>query len=181
MSKVMRQRMSAEYEKMWTGVRDCAVVGFKNIGATQATELRLTLRDSGLKMHLVRNSGAQHAVRKLAWADVERLFIGPSAIVSGTGDPCQMAKVLLGWADKHKNIEVRGGLLQGSPIGPEKIRDLAGLPPRKVLMGMVVSAFSAPLAKCVGAHAAVLSKLARCFSAVVEHRGKSENVQKSAS
>lgn len=168
MSKMIRRRMADELEARFKTMRDCAVIGFRQLSATQASELRLTLRESGLRMNVVKTSCARHAFERLAIPGILKLLDGPTAIVWGGEDPSQMAKLLIGWSDKYKNIEVRGGLLQGNSIGPDKLRGLASLPARNVLIGMTVSAIAAPLSKFVGAHAALLRKLVGCVSAVKE-------------
>ncbi len=168
MSKAMRRKMSAELETRFKAVKDCAIIGFKQLSATQASELRLNLHESGLRMNVVKNSCAGHAFEKLAAPGLQRLLDGPSAIVWGGDDPSHMARLLIGWSDKYKNIEVRGGLLQGGSIGPDKLRGLASLPARKMLIGMTVSAVAAPLSKFISAHIALLRELAGCVSAVKE-------------
>ncbi len=168
MSKAIRRRISGELETRFKTVRDCAIIGFKQLNATQASELRLTLRESGMRMNVVKNACARHAFEKFAVQGIRKLLDGPSAIVWGGDDPSLLAKLLIGWSDKYKNIEVRGGLLQGGSIGPDKLRGLASLPARKVLIGMAASAFAGPLATFVGAHAAILRKLMGCVSAVKE-------------
>jgi large subunit ribosomal protein L10 len=63
----------------------------------------------------------------------------------GDGDMVAVAKTLNETARRTRILELRGGILQGAPMGPEQVRELASLPPVEALRGQVLGAIIGPL------------------------------------
>src|SRR5262249_56301456 len=63
---------------------------------------------------------------------------------------------------------IRGGILDGSPIGEEDVKNLATLPPVDVLRGQVIGAITAPLMTVVGLISAPVRDLIGLIDARIE-------------
>ena len=61
-----------------------------------------------------------------------------------------MAKALSDTAKSTRILAIRGGILDGNPIGEADVQNLATLPPVEVLHGQVLGAITAPLMTVVG-------------------------------
>ena len=77
---------------------------------------------------------------------------GPTAIafIEADGDMVGVAKALSDSAQTTKILAIRGGILDGNPIGEDDVQNLATLPPIDVLRGQVLGAITAPLMTVVG-------------------------------
>jgi hypothetical protein len=72
---------------------------------------------------------------------------GPTAIafIEADGDLVGVAKALSDTAKTTRILSIRGGILDGNPIGEGDVQNLATLPPVEVLRGQVLGAITAPL------------------------------------
>ena len=80
------------------------------------------------------------------------------------------AKALADFARTHPQLEVRGGLLDQSPVDAEGVRALASLPPRDVLVAQVVGTMAAPLSGLVTVLQGTISGFVRALGQVAEQR-----------
>ena len=95
---------------------------------------------------------------------------GPTAIafIEADGDMVAVAKALSDSAKTTKILAIRGGILDGNPIGEADVQNLATLPPLDVLRGQVVGAITAPLTTVVGLITAPVRDLLGLIDARIE-------------
>ena len=77
-------------------------------------------------------------------------------------------KALTDSARTTRILAIRGGILDGSPIGEEDVKNLATLPPVDVLRGQVIGAITAPLMTVVGLISAPVRDLIGLIDARIE-------------
>ena len=104
---------------------------------------------------------------------------GPTAIafIEADGDMVAVAKALSDSAKTTKILAIRGGILDGNPIGEADVQNLATLPPVDVLRGQVLGAITAPLMTVVGLITAPVRDLIGLIDARIEQlqaRGRHE-------
>ena len=95
---------------------------------------------------------------------------GPTAIafIEADGDMVAVAKALADSARTTKILAIRGGILDGTPIGEADVENLATLPPLDVLRGQVLGAITAPLTTVVGLITAPVRDLIGLIDARIE-------------
>jgi large subunit ribosomal protein L10 len=119
---------------------------------------------------VVKNTLTRRAA-EAAGADVLLgLLEGPSAIafLEADGDPVAVAKALADAARATRVLAIRGGLLEGSPLGPEQVENLAKLPPADVLRAQLVGALAGSLTTVVGLFAAPMRDLVGVLQARID-------------
>ena len=84
------------------------------------TDLRRRLGDSDAEFHVVKNTLLRIA------ADANRqdfggLLEGPSAITILYGDPVGVAKVFSDFLREHRNVTLKGGVLDGRPLSAAQV------------------------------------------------------------
>lgn len=95
---------------------------------------------------------------------------GPTAIAFGLEDPVAPAKVLMDFAKKNKNFEIKGGLIEGKVVGFAGVKTLADLPSREVLLSQVLAGFNAPLTNLCSVLQGPMRKLVYALRAVQEQK-----------
>ena len=85
-----------------------------------------------------------------------------------------VAKTLNDTSRRTKVLEIKGGILQGTPLAASQVVELASLPPADVLKGQVVGAIVGPLNAIVALFAAPLHDLVGLLDARVEQLGEPE-------
>ena len=95
---------------------------------------------------------------------------GPTAIafIEADGDMVAVAKALSDSAKTTRILAIRGGILDGNPIGEADVQNLATLPPVDVLRGQVLGAITAPLMTVVGLISAPVRDLIGLIDARIE-------------
>ena len=94
---------------------------------------------------MVKNTLTTLAARKLELTDLEPHLVGPTAVAFGYDDPVAPAKILSDFAQEHKELELKVGVLEGKVIDAEALNDLAKLPNREVLLAMLLGAMQGPI------------------------------------
>ena len=112
-------------------------------------------------MTVVKNTLTRRAAEAAGTEALLALLDGPTAIafIEADGDMVAVAKALADSARTTKVLAIRGGILDGAPIGEEEVKNLATLPPLDVLRGQVLGAITAPLTTVVGLISAPIREL----------------------
>jgi large subunit ribosomal protein L10 len=146
---------------------------FRGLDVARATELRGRLRRAGVEFRVVKNTLALRAAREAGIDGVEGFLEGPTAVAFSLGEPTAAARELQAYLREHPELSVRvkGGLLEGRPVGPDAVQALADLPPREVLLGRVLGAMRAPLAGLAAVLGAPIRGLAVAVDQLRQQRG----------
>ena len=134
------------------------IVDYKGITVEDDTKLRKELRESGVKYTVIKNTLIKRAAEQAELNGIDDVLNGTSAIATSDEDYVAAARILQKFADKHENFTVKTGYLDNEVISLEKIKSLAKLPSREVLLANVLGAFQAPIASFARAVQAIVDK-----------------------
>ncbi|MBP1761420.1 MAG: ribosomal protein L10p [Firmicutes bacterium] len=143
---------------------------YRGLKVDEMTELRNKLRVPGVEVKVLKNTMLRFALKELGNGDMADLISGPNAAIISHNDPVTPAKVLFEFAKTHKNLEIKMGLLEGQVITPEKIKNLADLPSREVLVATVLGTMQAPITSFVRVLNANITGLARALDQIREQK-----------
>lgn len=164
-----REKKEAEVTELAEKISSCTsgvLADFRGLNVADMTELRRKLRDAGVEFKVVKNTLARLAAPKAGVQDLDQFLEGPTAIAFGTGDPVIPAKVLGEFAKKHKELEIKGGILEKKAISLEKVKMLAELPSKEELLAQVARGLQAPIARVVNVFNASLCNFVYVLDAV---------------
>src|SRR5438552_12128814 len=161
MDKTQKERVVAELAERLRTSETLIVADYRGLTMPQIDELRGKLLEHGARFAVVKNTLTRRAAEAAGSDALLALLEGPSAIafLESEGDPVAVAKALADAARTTRILAVRGGLLDGRPIGEEDVRNLATVPPREMLQAQLVGALQGPLAMIVGLFSAPLRDL----------------------
>jgi large subunit ribosomal protein L10 len=157
-------------EELATAFRDSSgavLTEYRGLTVAQLAELRRSLAEDG-RFAVVKNTLTRLAARQAGLEQLEPLLEGPSAVAFVTGDPVAVAKCLRDFARANPALVVKGGVLDGRPLRPEQLRQLADLQSREALLAQLAGALQASLARAAGLFAAPLAQAARLMAALQE-------------
>lgn len=173
MSKRVKQLMRQEIVEGFTSVDSCVVVGVGRMDVLTATELRTNLRESGVRLRVLKNRVAAHALDEIGWDGVGELLAGPSAVAYGEGGALAASKILVDWERKAPTaIAIRGGVLDGRVLSEAEVRQLATIPDKKTLYSMLAAAVAAPVAQVATLVGDIVAGVARAVGAVAEKKAE---------
>jgi large subunit ribosomal protein L10 len=152
MLKQDKERIVAELTERLKNTQTLFVADYRGLSVTEIDDLRTTLIEHGARFTVVKNTLTRRAAQDAGAEALLALIDGPTAIafIEADGDMVGVAKALADTARTTRILAIRGGILDGSPIGEEEVRNLATLPPLDVLRGQVIGAITAPLMTVVG-------------------------------
>ena len=145
---------------------------FRGLSVGKITELRNSLRKHDAELRVVKNTLLKIASRETPFCVMEDHFKGPLTITLNHGDIVQSTKVMVEFAKKNAEIDIKGGMLEGKFLTREDLSDFAELPSREILLGKLLSIFVAVQTSLVH----VLSAVPRGFVQVLDaYRVKKES------
>ncbi len=163
MSKVLRRKMVEELAEKFRGQKNLVLLDAQGLTANQSVELRSQLREGKILMRLVKNSVALHTFKALGLDAFEKHLTGMSAFVYGP-DPLVMAKKLTAYREKHQRPAVKAAVIEGKPMAPGAIAELAKLPGREQLLAILLATLNGVTQKFV----ATLNEIPRSFVATLQ-------------
>ena len=143
---------------------------YRGLNVLEITELRQKLREAGVEYKVAKNTLSTRAAKEANLPGLEQYLTGPTAIAFGYEEPVSAAKIISEFARLHKELEIKGGVLEGNVIGVEAVQALADLPPREELLAMVARALQGPIAGFANVLQGVLRSLAYALNAVREQK-----------
>lgn len=165
-----KKEIVAELEQKLKSSKTAIFTDYRGIKVEEATALRRSCRDAGVEYKVVKNTLTQIAAENSGFTELNKLLTGPTAIAFGYEDPVAPAKVLMDFAKKNKNLEIKGGLIEGQVVGTDQIKNLADLPSREVLLSQVLRGFNGPLVNLCSVLQGPIRKLVYALQAVQEQK-----------
>jgi large subunit ribosomal protein L10 len=144
------------------------VADYRGLNVEAVNALRRRVRGEGqgdYEYRVTKNSVLRRAVEGSDVAGIAELFQGPTAVALSYSDPAGLAKILQEFAKDHEEFEIKGGVLDGAPVGREEIVTLATLPSLDELRGRIVGLIQAPASKLARLLNEPAAQLARLFEA----------------
>jgi len=172
LNKQLQQKVETvkEIKEKLDASQSIVLTDYRGINVADITELRSQLRGANVEYKVLKNTLVKRAAKDLGIEGMDAYLEGPTAIAFGVDDPVAPAKVLSEFAKKHKELEIKGGLLQGKVIGSEKIKALADLPSKEELLAQVARVFQAPIVGLATVLQANILSLAYAVDAVREQK-----------
>ncbi len=175
MLKSDKERVVTELTERLKSTSTLFVADYRGLSVTEIDDLRTKLIEHGARFSVIKNTLTRRAAEAAGAEALLAMLEGPTAIafIEADGDLVAVAKALADSARTTKILQIRGGLLDGAPIGEEEIKSLATLPPTDVLRVQVLGAITAPLMTVVGLISAPVRDLLGLIDARIEQLGES--------
>jgi large subunit ribosomal protein L10 len=180
MLKQEKERIVAELAERLKSTQTLFVADYRGLSVTEIDDLRTKRIEHGARFTVVKNTLTRRAAEVAGTDALLALLDGPTAIafIEADGDLVAVAKALADSARTTKVLAIRGGILEGAPIGEDDVKNLATLPPVDQLRGQVLGAITSPLTTIVGLISAPVQNLIGLIDARIEQlkgQGESEN------
>lgn len=144
-------------------------VDFKGLKVKDLTELKKTLRASGVEYVVVRKTLLDIALEK---AGVEGASVktmeGQVAISMSNTDEVSAAKIIDTFAKTNENVKMLGGVLAAQVMSAQEVKALAKIPSKQQLLGQLVGTLNAPVSGFVNVLAGNLRGLVQVLNAISE-------------
>ena len=163
-----KKQLVEELKAKIEGSASIVLVDYKGLTVAQDTELRKALREANVEYRVLKNRLVQKAFSELGYSDFDEALNGPTAVAFANGDPVAPAKILLESVDKYKKMTIKCGMVEGSYITLDGVKELATLPPKEVLIAKLLGTLEAPLSGLVRVLNGPIAGLARVLGKIAE-------------
>ncbi|MFC1815826.1 50S ribosomal protein L10 [Thermodesulfobacteriota bacterium] len=138
-----KKKIVADLHEKFLRSKIVIITDYKGLQVAPLNDLRRKLREAGVEYQVVKNTLLVRASQETDAALIQESFKGPSAIALSYDDPVAPAKVLTQFANEHKTLELKVGVLNGKVLDLNAIKALSTLPSREVLIGHFLSVMNA--------------------------------------
>ena len=139
------------------------LTSFSGMNVEKMETLRNALRKSNAEWKVVKNTLLRIASKGTDFSILADHFKWPVAVVLSYKDPVAPTKILIDFAKKNPELEIKVGVLDKKLLTKSDINVLAELPGKEVLLGKLVSVMAAVPTSFV----TVLSGVPRSFVQVL--------------
>jgi large subunit ribosomal protein L10 len=151
-------------------VSSLIVATYTKLTVAQDFELRKTLRSSGAKYRVVKNTLAQRAAKGTAAEEALQELSGVTSIAYTEGDPVALAKAVSKYAKDNPEFSFKAGVVEGRVISIKEIQALATMPSKEEIYSKLLFLISAPAQRLVTVMNAVGKDLAVVINQGVEKK-----------
>src|ERR1700686_4164659 len=168
---VTRVRKTEQVEKLGKELQNVSsliVTTYSKLTVAQDYELRKTLRSSGAKYLVVKNTLAERAAKGTMVEEVLKNLSGVTSIAYTQGDAVALAKALSRYAKDNPEFTFKSGVVEGRVISIDQIQALASMPSKEEIYSKLLFLMSAPAQRLVTVMNAVGRDIAVVISQGVE-------------
>ncbi len=149
---------------------------FSNVNASQMDELRRHVTGGGGKVFVAKNTLVKIAASELGISDIDEIIDGPTAYIVAEDDIADMVKALnTTIRDQRIDVEILGGIMEQQLIDANRVKQIADLPSREQLMGMLASTLNGPLMSLTRVLNAPVQNLASMLEQIAQQRQSAES------
>jgi large subunit ribosomal protein L10 len=173
-SREKKQQMVADYVGHMSRSQAIILADYRGLTVVQLMDLRRRLRDSSSGFQVIKNSLFKLALQEAGIPVSTDGIDGTLAAAYCFGEIPPVAKILADFTKESEFLQVRGAILGSQFLDADRVRALASLPPREVLLAQLLGTMQGPMGSLVGVITAPLRELAQVL------RARSEQGQEAA-
>ena len=151
-------------------VSSLVIATYSKLTVAQDFELRKTLRSSGAKYRVVKNTLAQRAAKGTLAEEALKDLSGVTSIAYTEGDTVALAKAVSKYAKDNPEFSFKAGVVEGRVISIKEIQALATMPSKEEIYAKLLFLINAPAQRLVTVMNAVGKDLAVVIGQGVEKK-----------
>jgi len=153
---------------------DFIFTNYKGLSSSDLEKLRKKLNASSSRYLVMKNSLAKRALSELEIKDLDKYIEGEVGI-GFANDIIATSKALVDFAKEHAYLKVSCAFIDGKLETSDRIKHLAMLPSKEVLIAMILNAMKNPITGFVGVLKAVLRNFVYAVSEIKKKKEGGES------
>lgn len=137
---------------------------------SEVSALRNQFRAAGIEYKVIKNTMLKRAADSIGLQGLDQYLNGTTAVAFSYTDPVAPAKILVDFIKQVKRTEIKCGILMGSVIDAEGVKQLAALPSKEEMLSRMLGSLNAPVTGFVMVLSGVLRKLVYAINAIKESK-----------
>lgn len=145
-NRSLKEAKVAEIKEKLEKASSVVLSQYQGLTVEEDTVLRKNLREAGVEYKVYKNTLVTLAAKELGLEGIVEYLEGPVAIAFGYEDVTVAARVLNDFAKDHKKLELKAGIVEGVVYDTDKIKQLATIPSKEVLIAKLLGSIKSPIA-----------------------------------
>jgi|WetSurMetagenome_2_1015567.scaffolds.fasta_scaffold152541_2 large subunit ribosomal protein L10 len=166
--------MVADLKAQFSQASSIFITDYSGLTVGQITKLRKTLRESGIKYVVAKNTLMRIAAHEAGYDDLDQYLSGPVAVAFSTAEANVPAKILYDACKEFDNIkkpEVKAFYIDRRNYAGKDAERIAKLPPREILLSQLVATIESPISSLVGTLDGIIRNLVGTVDAIARQKG----------
>lgn len=140
-----KQEIVAEIKQKIQNCKSFVVLDYKGLTVKADTELRNEFRKTNVDYHVLKNTMLRIALNELGYTEFDKALNGPTAIAFANGEALDSAKISYDNIKKLNKMAIKCGMFEKKFADAETVNQLATVPSRQVLLGMLANVLVSPI------------------------------------
>lgn len=146
MAKVeLKQPVVKEIAELLDGAQSAVVVDYRGLTVEQDTQLRKSLRETGVTYKVYKNTMIRLATKGTEFEALDNVLEGPTAIAVSKEDATAPARILFNFSKTAPQLELKAGIVEGTTYDAQGIKVIAEIPSRDELLGRLFGSMKSPI------------------------------------
>lgn len=167
-----KKLMSEDLSRQFKERPNFIITEYFGLSANDLNELRKSLARVSSKYFVMKNSVGRRVLKELAVKDMDELVEGGVGIGFLGGDIVECSKAVVDFSKKHEPLKIKGAYIDGRKLDVQRLKELAELPSRQVLLAMIAGAMKSPITGFVQVMGGLMRKFVYAINAVKEKKEK---------
>lgn len=144
-TKEQKKEIIEKLKTMMSGAKSLVFVSFHKLTVAEATTMRKALRKEGVNYFVAKKTLVEKALESGKYTGTMPKLIGEFGMAYGT-DLVAPARGVYEFQKKFKDkATIVGGVFESAYMSKEEMMAIALIPPREVLLGMLVNVMNSPI------------------------------------
>jgi large subunit ribosomal protein L10 len=143
-TKAKKIEQTEALNKEFGSTETAVLATFSKLKASQAEELRKTIRGTGAKYRVIKNTLAERAGAGTKVEEALKGLKGVTSIAYTSGDPVALAKALQKYAKDNPEVTFKAVVLEGKVMPAKTLENLATMPSREEVFSKLLFLINAP-------------------------------------
>lgn len=145
MDRNTKERIVNELKGELDGVSTVFLCDFNGLTVDKDTQLRRTMRESGAKYGVVKNTLLKLAFNGTDFDQVDDHLVGNTALAHNAEDVIGLAKIIRDFAKENQAFKFKAGVVEGRVIDLNGLDALASMPSKEVLVSKLMYLLNYPV------------------------------------
>lgn len=168
LTKEQKKILVKELGEKIMAAKSAVFVDFKGLKVKDLTDLKKTLRKSGVEYLVVRKTLLDIALKNAGISANVKEMEGQISISLSNQDEISAAKIIDKFSKTNENIKMVGGVLGPQVMSAQEIKALALIPSKEELLAKLIGTLNAPISGFVNVLGGNLRGLVQVLKAIEE-------------
>ena len=170
--KLCKEKMMAEILLRFTNHPNFVITSFMGTSTGNLETLRRNLKKSQANYFVIKNSILKLIFNKMKLEEEASKVEGGMGISLCGEDVVATCSLLVNFAKTNDKFKIKGAVIYGKRMSADRVKELAGLPPKNVLLARAVGGIKAPITGFVNTLGGIVRKFVYVVDAIKVNKEK---------